>query len=224
MRYSVVVPVHNEEDSVRPLYDRILGVMARLDGGHETIFVDDASTDRSLDRLKEIPGQGFGLTVLRLGARQGMATALQTGFDAAQGQILITLDGDLQNDPEDIPKLLAKLDEGYDVVCGWRKDRKDPLSKKIASRLANGARKILTREKIHDVGCTLRVFRREVAQKIHLSGGLHRFFTTFAAREGFRITELEVNHHPRRHGRSKFGTWGRLAQGVADFVRIQRKK
>ncbi|OGW80580.1 MAG: hypothetical protein A3C47_00985 [Omnitrophica bacterium RIFCSPHIGHO2_02_FULL_51_18] len=221
MKYSVVVPVHNERHSVETLYFKVREVMDTTGGDYEIIFVDDASTDPSVEILQNIRGHNLKLTVVRLPERKGMAAALQAGFDAGSGEVFITLDGDLQNDPEDIPKLLSKLNEGHDLVCGWRKDRKDPLSKIIASRLANGIRGVVTREKIHDVGCTLRVFRREVVRNIRLSGGLHRYFTALAARQGFRIAEIPVRHFPRRHGRSKFGLWDRFVQGTADLFRLQ---
>lgn len=221
VNYSVIIPVHNEQDSVNALCRAVMKVMNSIAADYEILFVDDASTDQSVRNLNRIEGQNLKLKILRLVERKGMATALQAGFDTARGGVFITLDGDLQNDPEDIPKLLSKLNEGYDLVCGWRKDRRDPLSKKIASRCANGARKILTGEKIHDVGCTLRVFRRQTVKNIRLSGGLHRYFTALVARQGFRIAEVPVNHFARKHDRSKFGIWDRFTQGTGDLFRLQ---
>lgn len=222
MKYSAVIPVHNEEASVLPLYNRLKAVLDGLGEPYETLFVDDASTDTSLAKLESLRSAAPQLVILSHKIRGGQSAALQTGFDAARGELIITLDGDLQNDPEDIPKLLKKLKEGYDVVCGWRDGRRDPLLKIIASRIANAVRRAFLREKIHDVGCSLRVFKREVLKKIVLSGEDHRFFTAFAAQYGFRIGETKVRHHPRMHGKSKYGIWRRLTRSLADLYRIRR--
>ena len=224
MKYSAVIPVHNEEASVLPLYGRLKAVLDRLGGPYEIIFVDDASTDESLAKLESIRSASPNLVILSLKIRSGQSSALQAGFDAARGDVIITLDGDLQNDPEDIPKLLEKLKEGYDIVCGWRRDRKDPILKKTASRIANAVRRAVFKEKIHDVGCSLRVFKRGVLQKIILSGEDHRFFTAFATKEGFRIGEARVRHHPRQHGKSKYGIWTRLIRGILDLIKVKSSK
>lgn len=222
MKYSVIVPVHNEEGSVHLLYEKIRSAMDGQSEAYEILFVDDASTDQTAAIAKAIKPGRPRFTLLRLKNRGGIATALQAGFDAAGGQVFITLDGDLQNDPEDIPAMIRKLGEGYDLVCGWRRKRQDPFFKKCSSRIANLFRRALMREKIHDVGCTLRVFRREVVKNMRLSGGLHRYFTALAVSRGHRITEMEVRHNPRVYGRSKFGTWGRLVEGLADLIRFWR--
>lgn len=221
MKYSVIIPIHNEEDSVETLVVKVCETMDLIGGDYEVVAVDDASTDRSAEILKNAPDLDGKLTLIRLLRRRGLAGALQAGFDTARGDVLVTLDADLQNDPADIPRLLSMLGKDCDMVCGWRKKRRDPVSKKIASAAANRLRKILTREKIHDVGCTLRVFKREVVRNIRLSGGLHRYFTALAARQGFRIAEMEVRHFPRTHGVSKFGVWDRLFQGTKDLFRIR---
>ncbi|MGH7198617.1 MAG: glycosyltransferase family 2 protein [Candidatus Omnitrophota bacterium] len=224
VKYSAVIPVHNEEGSVLPLYERLKTVLDGLGEPYEIIVVDDASTDESLAKLESIRPDSPGLVVLSLKIRSGQSSALQAGFDAARGEILITLDGDLQNDPEDIPKLLEKLKEGYDIVCGWRYDRKDAISKKIASLIANAVRRALFKETIHDVGCSLRVFKRSVLKEIFLSSEDHRFFTAFAAQQGFQIGEVEVRHHPRQHGKSKYGIWTRLIRGILDLIKVKLSK
>ena len=224
MKYSAVIPVHNEEESILPLYNRLKAVLDGLGEPYEIIFVDDASTDTGLTKLETLRSAAPQLVILAHKTRRGQSAALQTGFDAARGELIITLDGDLQNDPEDIPKLLEKIKEGYDVVCGWRKNRKDPLVRKISSRVANAARKLVLGETIHDVGCSLRVFKREVLEKITLGGEDHRFFTAFAAKYGFRVGEAEVHHTPRQYGHSKYDTWKRFRKGLTDLVRIKRMK
>lgn len=220
MNYSVIIPIYNEEDSVVPVYDSVNEVMSKLGGTYEIIFVDDGSTDSSVRRLEHILAKSGNLAVIALAERIGQSGALQAGFDHAEGEIYITLDGDGQNDPMDIPSLLDKLKEGCDVVCGWRFRRQDSLSKKIASRAAYIIRKLATQEKIHDVGCTLRVFRKKDIKKICLWGGLHRFFSAIMAKMGYRIEEVKVNHYPRKKGASKYGVWGRLRQGLVDLFRV----
>lgn len=217
---SVVIPVRDEAPSVLPLLASVHRVLRGLARPYEVLLVDDGSTDDGVARLKSAGDAVAPLKIVVLDGGQGQSVALQAGFDAAQGEILVSLDGDGQNDPQDIPLLLAKLDEGCDVVCGWRHRREDPWSRKIASRLANAVRRRFTGERIHDVGCTLRAFRRPVLEKVHLSGGLHRMFTALAARYGFRVEEVMVAHHPRRAGRSKYGNVGRLIEGTADLLTV----
>ncbi len=224
MKYSAVIPVHNEEESVLPLYKRLKAVLDSLGESYEILFVDDASTDTSLATLEKLRSAAPQLVILPHKTRRGQSAALQTGFDAARGELIITLDGDLQNDPEDIPKLLEKLKEGYDVVCGWRKNRNDPFVRKISSRVANTVRQLLLGETIHDVGCSLRVFKRKVLEKVILGGEDHRFFTAFAAKYGFRVGEVEVRHTPRRYGHSKYDTWKRAWKGCSDLIRIKLAK
>ncbi|HVE13887.1 MAG TPA: glycosyltransferase family 2 protein [Elusimicrobiota bacterium] len=220
--YSVVIPVHDEAESIVPLLRSLRDVMDALGRPYETIIVDDGSTDgtaRALSDAPELPSPGV---LIRLDGRQGKSAALQAGYDAARAPVLITLDGDGQNDPADIPELLAKLAEGFDVVCGWRHARQDPASKRWASRAANAIRRRLTGETVHDVGCALRVLRREALEKIYLTGGYQRMFVALAARYGSRIAEVRVRHHPRRFGVSKYGFWDRLIEGTADLFRVLR--
>ena len=220
MDYSVIIPVHNEADTVEPLYGTLQKTMRKLGGAYEIIFVDDGSTDGSAENVKRLGTDGGNLVLLALQKRYGLSTALQAGFDIAKGDVVVTLDGDLQNDPEDIPKLLSKIKEGFDVVCGWRSPRRDNLSKRAASGLANSFRRHCLGEKIHDVGCTLRIMKNKAARSLRLSGNLHRFISYLLAKQGFKIAEVKVTHHARRFGRSKFGIFHRAFEGIQDFFKI----
>ena len=221
MDYSVIVPVYNEEACVVPLSHALTAVMGTLRSSYEILVVDDASSDQTVARLTALDVSSAPLTIVSLKSHVGKSVALQAGFDVAQGHIVITLDGDLQNDPADIPALLRKLGEGYDMVCGWRRNRQDPEGKKLASALAGAIRRCVMRDVVHDVGCGLAVFNHRVIQQIRLSRGLHRFFAWLAARRGFRVGEVEVHHHPRAAGVSKYGLWDRLLQGSGDLWRLK---
>jgi len=218
MKYSVIIPVYNEENSVVPVYRAVSEVMRKLGGAHEIIFIDDGSTDSGVRRLKA--AQAENLVIIELAEHAGKAGALQAGFDHAAGEIYITLDGDGQNDPRDIPGLLDKLAEGYDLVYGWRFPRRDPALKRIASEAAYIIRRLTTRTRIHDVGCALRAFRKKNIENICLWGGLHRFFDAIMAKRGCRVGEVKVSHHPRESGASKYGIWDRLKEGTADLFRL----
>jgi glycosyltransferase involved in cell wall biosynthesis len=204
---SLIVPVYNEEENLPLLFDAIQQVLRSLEYSWEVIFVDDGSQDKSLsvlESLLEKDSEHIRVVVFR--RNFGQTAAISAGFDHAQGEIIILLDADLQNDPEDIPFLLAKLDEGYDLVSGWRKDRKDNrLTRTIPSNLANGLISWVTGVPLHDYGCTLKVYRREVLKGFRLYGEMHRFIPVFAHSVGARITELPVRHHPRRYGEAKYG-------------------
>lgn len=220
MKYSVVIPVYNEEDSVCPLYLALREVMNNLRADYEIIFVNDSSRDKSLEYLKNITIDHSHLVIVNLLKHSGQTAALQAGFILAQGEIIITLDADLQNDPKDIPILLEKLSQGFDVVCGWRCQRDDPYPKIISSRVAGYIRRLVTREPVHDFGCTLRVFKRPVLDKVILSGNMHRFFTFIMYKLGYKITEVRVRHHPRMHGVSKYTIGNRLLPGLIDLIRF----
>ena len=219
MSYSIIVPIFNEARSLAPLCTGIGNALANLGRTHEIILVDDGSSDDTLDRFNSLHWTDGRLALIRI-RHKGKSYALQAGFDAAQGEIFITLDGDLQDDPKNIPKLIDKLDKGFDVVYGWRRRRRESFSKRAASWAANRLRRVLVGESIHDVGCGLRAFRKQVARKIRLTGGLHRFFSALAVQRGFRVGEVEVDHHPRRFGVSKYGTLDRLAEGATDWRRV----
>lgn len=214
VRYSVVVPVRDEAGTLEELCRAVRSAMDGAGAPHELIIVDDGSSDGTAELFRRLAPPGARLLER---PRRGKAEALQAGFDAARGSVIVTLDGDLQDDPADIPRLLAKLDEGHDLVVGWRRQRQDPFSKRAASAAANLLRRALLGERVHDVGCPLRAFRRPLLERVRLSGGLHRWLTHLAARGGFSVAEVPVSHRPRRHGRSKYGNAGRALQSLLDL-------
>ncbi len=202
---SLVVPLYNEEENVKLLYFKINDVLHRQGKEYEIIFIDDGSRDRTFDLLKEIHDENPKVKIIKFRGNFGQSAAMAAGFDAAKGEYVFAMDGDLQNDPKDIPRLLEKLEEGYDVVSGWRKNRKDKLViRKIPSRIANKLICRVTGVMLHDTGCSLKVFRSEIIKRINLYGELHRFIPALAKIEGARITEMIVEHHPRKFGRSKY--------------------
>jgi len=206
MDLSIVVPIYNEVDNLRPLCERVHAVLAPTDWSYELILIDDGSQDGSSKLLAELHAEDDTLKVLRFRRNFGQTAALAAGFEYAHGDVIVSLDGDLQNDPIDIPRLLAKLDEGYDLVNGWRVNRQDPfLRRRLPSQIANHMISLTTRVKLHDYGCTLKAFRREVAKGLKLYGEMHRFIPALAGDMGARIAELPVTHHARKHGTSKYG-------------------
>ncbi|MBN2104172.1 glycosyltransferase family 2 protein [bacterium] len=202
---SVVAPIMNELESVRLLYQAVKEVLETIDRPYEMIFVDDGSTDGTREVLRKLASEDVHLKVILFRKNFGQSAAMAAGFRKSRGRIVVAMDGDLQNDPKDIPRLLDKIEEGYDVVSGWRKNRKDRLiARKIPSRIANKLICSVTNVKLHDTGCSLKAFRREVIDRIRLYGELHRFIPGLARIEGARISEIAVIHHPRRFGRSKY--------------------
>lgn len=212
---SIVVPLYNEEGNVRALHQRILEAAQKVGKPFEIIFIDDGSRDGTLEAAR-------GLSPLKLIAFRknfGQTAAFDAGFKAAKGEVIVTLDGDLQNDPADIPLLLDKMAEGFDVVSGWRYKRQDPWSKKIPSRIANLLRKILIHDDIHDSGCSLKAYRRECFKDVDLFGEMHRFIPAILQLEGYRVGEVKVSHHPRIHGVTKYN-WKRGFKGLVDMISI----
>ncbi|NDC14384.1 MAG: glycosyltransferase [Synechococcaceae bacterium WB9_2_170] len=203
---SVVVPLFNEQDSVRPLVQQLLDAVRPLGLDFELVLVDDGSQDRTAAVLAELSEAVPELVAVLLRRNYGQTAAMAAGFDASRGAVIVTLDGDLQNDPADIPLLLAKINEGFDLVSGWRHQRKDAaLSRLLPSKVANGLIANVTGVRLHDYGCSLKAYRREVVEDLNLYGELHRFLPALAFIEGARISEVKVNHHPRRYGSSKYG-------------------
>jgi glycosyltransferase involved in cell wall biosynthesis len=203
---SIVIPLYNEEKNIAPLYTHLKRVLDGLGQSYEIIIVDDGSTDRSFSLLQELHQQDPRLRVIRFRRNFGQTAAFAAGFDYAQGNIVITMDADLQNDPDDIPLLLKKMEEGYDVVSGWRVERQDPfLSRRLPSLVANWLISRITGIHLHDYGCSLKAYRREVVKQIKLYGELHRFIPAIASWMGVSVAEIPVRHHPRRFGRSKYG-------------------
>ncbi|MCM8765660.1 MAG: glycosyltransferase family 2 protein [Candidatus Omnitrophica bacterium] len=213
---SVVIPVFNEEKNLFPLYERLISVLNSLNKDYEIIFVDDGSRDKSLAVIREIKKINPRIKIIKFKRNYGQTFALDAGFRNAKGKIIITMDADLQNDPEDIPKLLKEL-ETSDVVCGWRRKRKDPIFKKFSSSLANSVRRFILKDEILDIGCTLRAYRREALEKIKLFNGMHRFLPLLIEYEGFKVKQIEVKHHPRFSGKSKYAFHRRLVKPFLDL-------
>lgn len=221
MRNSIIVPVYNELESIPLLIEQITMVMDGLAGDSELILVDDGSTDGSSELLEQLALADERLVVVRFRKNYGQTAAMQAGFEVARGDYLVTLDGDLQNDPNDIPMMLQKLDEGYDLVHGWRKDRHDNLvSRKIPSRIANRLISRVTRFPIHDLGCTLKAIRREIAEELELCGEMHRFIPILAHWRGAKCVEVVTTHHPRLFGKTKYGL-SRTIRVLLDLLTVK---
>lgn len=218
---SLFLPVYDEEDNLRPMHTKIQSALETLGKTAEVIYVDDGSTDRSLDILKEVAAADPRVRVISLRRNYGQTAAMSAGIDAAKGDILIPMDADLQNDPADIARLLDKLDEGYDVVSGWRKNRQDKLiSRKIPSQIANKIISLIGGVHLHDYGCSLKAYRRDVLQDVKLYGEMHRFIPIYASWAGARVTEIPVDHHARTMGKSKYGI-SRTVKVIFDLMTIK---
>jgi glycosyltransferase involved in cell wall biosynthesis len=217
---TVVIPAYNEEANVEACHRELVGVLDAHGAPFEILFVDDGSTDGTAAALRRLAKADPRVRLLRLRQNAGQSAALDAGFRAARGAIVVTMDADLQNDPHDIPKLLAAL-PGHDAVCGWRVDRQDPWTKRVASRVANRVRDRVTRDGVHDTGCSLKVFRREALGRLRLYRGMHRFLPALLQMEGLLVAEVPVSHRPRRAGVSKYGNWQRLWTGLADLWAVR---
>lgn len=219
MSISIVVPLLNEEESLKALYDAVAAALAPAGKRWEIIFIDDGSTDSSLAVLRELHAAHDNVAVLSLGRNIGKSAALAVGFREAEGAVVVTMDADLQDEPSEIPKMLTELDKGFDLVSGWKKQRKDPLSKRLPSKLFNWVTGRMSGVRLHDMNCGLKAYRREVVKTIKVYGELHRYTPVLAHFAGFRVTEVPVTHHARPFGRSKFGP-ERFARGLFDLVTI----
>src|SRR5438094_2060292 len=203
---SVVIPLYNEEANVEPLLDELLGVLRGLGRTFEVICVDDGSRDGTFARLARVAGQEPALRVIRFRLNFGQTAAMSAGIEAARGAVIVPMDGDLQNDPADIARLLGRMSEGYDVVSGWRRDRKDKeFGRKLPSRIANRLISVISGVRLHDYGCSLKAYRRDVLRNVKLYGEMHRFIPIYASWQGARVSDMVVNHRARRAGRSKYG-------------------
>jgi len=216
---SVVVPLLNEERSLEALYREIADALEPLGHDYEVVFVDDGSTDASLAVLSRLHDETTNVVVIHLRRNFGKAAALQAGFVEARGDLVVTIDADLQDDPAEIPKLLAKLDEGFDLVSGWKTRRNDPLARRLFSRVFNWVTGVISGVHLHDVNCGLKAYRAEVLHGIRLYGELHRFIPVLASYRGYRIAEIPVNHRPREHGRSRYGP-ERYLRGFFDLLSV----
>lgn len=217
---SVIIPAYNEEESVGPFYEELHEVLSASGRSYEIVFVDDGSTDATFERLRTLHERDPAVRVVKFRSNFGQSAAMKAGFDHAEGEVIVTMDADLQNDPHDIPRLLEKMEtEDLDVVCGWRYNRHDPVSKKVFSKFANSLRKTLTHETIHDSGCTLRAYRKESVKDLELYGELHRYIPAMLLWKGYHVGELQTNHRDRSFGKSKYN-WARLAKGFLDLLVI----
>jgi glycosyltransferase involved in cell wall biosynthesis len=218
---SIVVPIFNEQGNIETLYESISSVCTKNSYRYEILFVDDGSDDGSAERIGRIARSDPHFRYLSLKRNYGQTAALAAGLDHAQGDYVVTMDGDLQNDPNDIPKLIAKCKDGYDLVNGWRRKRKDPFfSVKLPSMIANMIIRKVTSVKIHDTGCTMKIFRKDILDDLHLYGEMHRFIPALLHWSGAKIGEVEVNHRPRTCGTSKY-TFGKLFRVVLDILNIK---
>ena len=218
---SVFLPVFNEEENIEPLNNRLVEALDKLGRPYEIIFVDDGSSDRSLQKLREIAARDPRVRVIALRRNYGQTAAMSAGIDHARGKILIPMDADLQNDPADIARLLEELDRGYDVVSGWRKDRKDSwLTRRVPSQMANRLISAISGVKLHDYGCSLKAYRRDVLTDVKLYGEMHRFIPVYAKWAGARVSEITVEHHPRNAGESKYGL-SRTSKVIFDLITIK---
>jgi len=221
MRYSLVVPAYNERESIQPLYRAVAAVMQKMAGAWELIFIDDGSSDGTFGEMKKLHERDARVKVIRFRRNFGQTAAWAAGFKHARGELIIVLDADLQNDPADIPAMVGKLERGkYDVISGWRRYRRDPLLKSLVSKFGNWLRRRVTGERIHDQGCSLKVYRRECLEGLELYGEMHRYITALLAWKGFRVGEMVVRHHPRRFGKTKY-TMRKTIKGLLDLLVVK---
>ena len=216
---SVVVPLFNEEGSLPELHRRLTEVLSELGHPYELLFIDDGSTDRSNEVLLSLRKDDRHIRLITFRRNRGKSAALGIGFQAARGQYAVTMDADLQDDPAEIPHLIEKLEEGHDLVSGWKKMRHDPWSKRLPSLLFNRVTSLLSGIKLHDFNCGLKIYRRDVVKEIQVYGERHRFLPVLAHMQGFRVGEMVVNHHPRKHGVTKFGAY-RFIAGFFDLITL----
>jgi glycosyltransferase involved in cell wall biosynthesis len=218
---SVIIPVYNEEENLPPLHAALSQVLSALPGTSEVLYVDDGSTDASFERLETIAASDPRVTLIQFRRNFGQTAAMSAGIDHARGRVIVFMDADLQSDPADIPVLLARLGEGFDLVSGWREDRQDPwLRRKLPSRFANRVISWITGQKLRDYGCTLKAYRREILEHIHLYGEMHRFIPAYARSVGVTVAEVPVRHHLRIHGRSKYGL-DRTFRVILDLLTVK---
>lgn len=218
---SVVIPIYNEAKNVEKLYEKLEEVLSKFDKSYEVLLVDDGSTDGTTDKLTEIHKRNPKYKVIQFRRNYGQTAAMSAGFDYSAGNVIVTIDADLQNDPKDIPKILEKMEEGYDVVSGWRKDRKDPfLTRKVPSKIANWLVSILAGIHLHDYGCTLKAYSKDVVKNVQLYGEMHRYIPALASWIGINVTEIPVSHHKRKFGKSKYGL-SRTPRVILDLITLK---
>jgi len=216
---SVVIPALDEENTIEPLAEQIGSVLEALGKDYEIVFVDDGSTDGTFERVRVLHERDGRIKGIRFRGNFGKSEALTAGFDASRGKVIVTMDADLQDDPEEIPRFLETIQQGYDLVSGWKKQRQDPLGKRIPSLIFNRITSWVSGIKLHDFNCGFKAYRRELVEELDIYGELHRYIPALAGQRRFRIAEIPVRHHPRRHGRSKYG-WERFTRGLLDLITI----
>ncbi|MCA9437993.1 MAG: glycosyltransferase family 2 protein [Candidatus Omnitrophica bacterium] len=216
---SIVIPAHNEEENLDQLRANLVSSLEPLNKSFEVIFIDDGSSDSTYAKMAKFSREDPRFKGIRMRKNVGKASALAAGFDAATGDIVFTMDADNQDDPSEIPRFLEKLEEGHDLVSGWKRTRHDPSQRVIASRIFNGAIRFISRVPLHDFNCGFKAYRAEVVKSLTLYGEWHRFIPVLAAHQGYRIAEIEVQHHPRVHGKSRYG-WERYFRGFVDLLTI----
>ncbi len=218
-KLSILIPLYNEEESLKPLFEEIRKGVRNLNIEYEIIFIDDGSTDSSLNVIKELSKRDTRVKYISFRKNYGKSAALNIGFKNAAGDVVITMDADLQDDPLEIPNLLNELEKGYDLVSGWKKIRYDPFVKRNSSKFFNWVTRIFSGIKIHDFNCGLKAYRVEVVRSVYVHGELHRYIPVLAGWKGFKITEIPVKHHPRRYGKTKFGI-SRFFKGFVDLITV----
>jgi glycosyltransferase involved in cell wall biosynthesis len=216
---SVVIPIRNEEENIQILYSKLKEVLNKTGKSYEVIFIDDGSTDNSFEVLQELKKKNKTLKVIQFGEGYGKSYALSAGFSLAKGKYIITIDGDLQDDPEEIPKFIEKIKD-LDLVVGWRYERQDPITKRLPSKIFNKLTSMLTGIKIHDCNCGFKIFRRELVDELNLYGELHRYIPALANWKGYKVGEIKVRHNPRKYGKTKYG-FLRLIKGFLDLITIK---
>ena len=216
MRISVVIPLYNEQENISLLYDELKEVLDGIEGEYEILFVDDGSEDESLELLRGIKSNDSRVKLISFQKNYGQSAALKAGFEKSTGEVIVTMDADLQNDPHDIPKLLSYINQGYDLASGWRKRRQDSFKKKLSSKIANRVRNSIIKDNINDTGSMLKAYRKDVNKRLEIYNGMHRFLPMLLKMRGAKVIEIEVNHRTRRFGKTKYGIKNRLWKSLLD--------
>jgi glycosyltransferase involved in cell wall biosynthesis len=217
---SIIIPIYNEEGNIIPLYQKLSEQLHQIQRSYEIILVDDGSTDSTFEKISQLHMQDPHIKIIKFRKNFGKSTALDVAFHYSKGQIVITMDGDLQDDPEEISRFLARIEEGFDLVCGWKYPRFDPLIKTIPSKIFNRITCLFTGIDLHDFNCGFKAYKRVVIKNIQLYGEMHRYIPALAAWKGFKITEMKIRHHPRNSGKSKYG-FSRLIKGLLDLITVK---
>ena len=220
MDISVVIPVYNEQDNVTILHNELKKILDNLNKSYEIIFIDDGSTDSTSKRIEELNKKDNKVRLISFARNFGKASALMAGFKESKGSIVFTMDGDLQDDPKEIPRFIAEINKGYDLVNGWKFRRYDPITKTLPSKFFNWLTRKITKVNVHDSNCGFKAYRRKVIQNIKIHGELHRYIPSLANWKGYKVTEIKVEHHPRKYGKSKYGV-ERLMKGFLDLITIR---